>query len=98
MNLREESHGIDRRQLLGAAAAAGGAVAALHCASNLARAQAQAPAKTKHFVVIAFAGGVRTRETFGSADNVPNLKKLAARGVLYTKMRSSNLGHFGAAL
>ncbi|HUR28464.1 MAG TPA: twin-arginine translocation signal domain-containing protein, partial [Planctomycetota bacterium] len=95
----ERTHGIDRRQLLGAAAAAGGALA---FSKGLALAQSpaksQAPGKTQHVVVIAFAGGVRTRETFGSADNVPHLKKLAAQGVLYTRMRSSNLGHFGAAL
>jgi hypothetical protein len=41
---------------------------------------------------------VRTRETFGSPDNVPNLKALADEGVLYTRARTSNLGHFGATL
>ena len=28
----------------------------------------------------------------------PNLVKLASQGVLYPRMRSSNLGHFGAAM
>ncbi|MEO6710066.1 MAG: hypothetical protein ABIP42_10855, partial [Planctomycetota bacterium] len=91
---------IDRRELLGGALIAGGALAASTFTAPLARAfpSALEDRKTKRIVVIAFAGGVRTRETFGSADNVPNLKKLAARGVLYPKMRSSNLGHYGAAL
>jgi hypothetical protein len=63
------------------------------------RAHALAPErKTKHVVLIAFAGGVRTRETFGTPANVPNLKALADEGVLYTRARSANLGHFGAAL
>ncbi|HTF90583.1 MAG TPA: DUF1501 domain-containing protein [Planctomycetota bacterium] len=104
MQTSEKNHGslraIDRRELLGGALIAGGALAASTLVSPLARAF-PAPLedrKTKRIVVIAFAGGVRTRETFGSADNVPNLKKLAARGVLYPKMRSSNLGHYGAAL
>jgi hypothetical protein len=91
-----QARAIDRRQLLRAAAVAGGALATASMAGPLAF--AHPPAKTQRVVVIAFAGGVRTRETFGSADNVPNLKKLAAEGVLYPRMRSSNLGHFGAAL
>ena len=94
---RESANLIDRRQLLRAAALAGGAMATASMASSFALAQTSPP-KTKRVVVIAFAGGVRTRETFGSADNVPNLKKLASEGVLYPRMRSSNLGHFGAAL
>ena len=48
--------------------------------------------------MIAFAGGVRTRETFGTPANVPNLQAMADEGVLYTRVRSANLGHFGAAL
>ena len=89
---------LDRRAVLGGLAAAGGALALGSLAGPAFAMGQDAPPKTKRVVVIAFAGGVRTRETFGSADNVPNLKKLAARGVLYPRMRSSNLGHFGAAL
>jgi hypothetical protein len=59
---------------------------------------AQSPKKTKRIVVIAFAGGVRTRETFGMPENVPNMKAMAAEGVLYPRARTSNLGHYGAAL
>ena len=54
--------------------------------------------KTKRVILIAFAGGVRTRETFGTPANVPTLQAMADEGVLYTRMRTSNLGHFGAAL
>jgi hypothetical protein len=53
---------------------------------------------TRHLVLIAFAGGVRTKETFGTPGNVPNLVQLAQEGVLFPRTRSSNLGHFGAAL
>jgi hypothetical protein len=92
---------VDRRQLLARALAAGSALAAANLLSPLGHALPSllcAERKTQRVVVIAFAGGVRTRETFGSSDNVPNLKKLAEQGVLYPRMRSSNLGHFGAAL
>ncbi len=54
--------------------------------------------KTERVVFIAFAGGVRTRETFGTPANVPNLVGMAAEGVLYPRMRTANLGHFGATL
>jgi hypothetical protein len=49
-------------------------------------------------VVVAFAGGVRTRETLGAPDNVPNLMRIAEQGVLYARTRATNLGHFGATL
>ena len=48
--------------------------------------------------MIAFAGGVRSKETFGTPANVPNLVQMAEEGVLYPNMRTSNLGHYGAAL
>ena len=54
--------------------------------------------KTKHVVLVAFAGGVRTRETFGAPANIPALEAMAKEGVLYKRVKSSNLGHFGAAL
>lgn len=54
--------------------------------------------KTKRVVFIAFAGGVRTKETFGTPANVPNMVQMAEGGVLYPRMRTANLGHFGAAL
>jgi hypothetical protein len=52
----------------------------------------------KHVIFVAMAGGVRTRETFGMPGNVPNLKAMADEGVLYPRMRTSNLGHFGATM
>ncbi len=96
MSAQRSIPGLDRRQLLGGMAALGGVLAAAPLVSGMPAASEER--KTKRVVVIAFAGGVRTRETFGSADNVPNLKKLAEQGVLYPRMRSSNLGHYGAAL
>lgn len=54
--------------------------------------------KTKRVVLIAFSGGVRTRETFGTPDNVPNMLALAKEGVSFPRLRTSNLGHFGASM
>ena len=53
---------------------------------------------TRRVVLIAFAGGVRSRETFGAPANIPNLVQLASEGVLYPRARTANLGHFGASL
>jgi uncharacterized protein (DUF1501 family) len=83
---------LDRRGfLIGAAAGA----ASL---TSMARAQSPQTRKTRHVVLVAFAGGVRTRETFGAPGNIPTLEALAKEGVLYKRAKSSNLGHFGAAL
>ncbi|NOT31256.1 MAG: hypothetical protein HOP15_12485 [Planctomycetes bacterium] len=49
-------------------------------------------------LVVAFAGGVRTRETLGAAGNVPNLMRIAEQGVVFPRTRATNLGHFGATL
>jgi hypothetical protein len=81
---------MNRRTFLGATAATLALSAGLGAQS--------AERKTKHVVLIGFAGGVRTRETFGSPSNVPNLVSLAKEGVLYKRVKSSNLGHYGAAL
>ena len=54
--------------------------------------------KTKRVVVLAMSGGVRTKETLESPANVPNLKRLADDGVVYSRTRAANLGHFGATL
>lgn len=81
---------LDRREFL-IGAAAGALLAGAAPGAPLER-------KTQRVVLVAFAGGVRTRETFGSPGNVPTLKAMAEEGVLYTRARSSNLGHFGAAL
>jgi uncharacterized protein (DUF1501 family) len=87
---------MDRRAFLKTAAATGTVLAASRLFS--ARAELAGERKTRHLVLVAFAGGVRTRETFGTPQNVPTLQALADEGVLYTRARTSNLGHFGAAL
>ena len=95
-------HEVDRRTFLKTAAAAGGAIAG----SGLVAGEAFAMPKglsslapnTKRVIVIAFAGGVRSRETFMTPANVPTLTAMAEEGVLYTRMRTANLGHYGAAL
>ncbi len=81
---------IDRRSFL-----AGAAASALLAPKLVAAAQGK---KTQRVVLVAFAGGVRTRETFGTPGNVPNLLALAKEGVLYKRVKSSNLGHYGASL
>lgn len=55
-------------------------------------------AKTKHVVVIAFAGGVRSKETIGMPQNVPNLMRIANRGCVFPNVKAENVGHYGAAL
>ncbi|MFT5051874.1 MAG: hypothetical protein ACI8QZ_003303 [Chlamydiales bacterium] len=88
----------NRREFIKQAAGAGGLLAASPMlATGLARPWIS-KGKTRHIVLIAFAGGVRTKETFGRESNIPQLKALADEGVLYTRVRTSNLGHFGAGL
>lgn len=79
-----------RRAVLGTAGAAG------VLASTSAARPFGMQRKTTRVVVVAFSGGVRSRETFASPDNVPNLRSLADDGVLYPRLRTANLGHFGA--
>lgn len=90
-----QPNAFDRREFL-----IGTAAGSLALASD-ARATLRVPfqaRRTQHVVLVAFAGGVRTRETFGAAGNVPTLEAMAKEGVLYKRAKSSNLGHFGAAL
>jgi hypothetical protein len=54
--------------------------------------------KTQRVIVVAFAGGVRSRETIGSPDNIPNLMKLAQEGVILPHVATRNVGHYGAAM
>jgi hypothetical protein len=49
-------------------------------------------------VLLAFAGGVRSREVIGTMSNAPNLAKIAAGGCVMPNVRAANLGHYGAAL
>ncbi len=54
--------------------------------------------KTKHVVLLAFAGGVRAREVLGMTSNAPSLMKIADKGCVMPNVRAANLGHYGAAL
>jgi len=105
MDAMSHHHDPGRRRFLKASLAVGtlagaGALSGLQRRACARSAALVAPPerRTRHVVLIAFAGGVRTRETFGTPQNVPNLRAMAEEGVLYPRTRTANLGHFGAAL
>jgi len=54
--------------------------------------------RTKHVVLVAFAGGVRSRETIEEPANVPNLMRMAESGVVAPNVNVMNNGHFGATM
>ncbi len=54
--------------------------------------------KTQRAILVAFSGGVRTKETLRTPSNVPNLKRMADQGVVFPRARAENIGHFGATL
>jgi hypothetical protein len=54
--------------------------------------------KTRHALLVLFAGGVRSRDTIGTPTNVPNLMRLMQGGVVFPNCRAANLGHYGASL
>lgn len=56
------------------------------------------PPKTRHVVLVAFAGGVRSKEVLETPANVPNLMRIASAGVTMPNVRCENVGHYGAAL
>ena len=56
------------------------------------------PYKTQHVIVVAFAGGVRTRETLGTPANVPNMKRMADEGVAYMRALGLHLTGWPFAL
>jgi hypothetical protein len=56
------------------------------------------PYKTKHVVLLAFAGGVRAREVIGTTSAAPNLVKIGEKGCVLPNVKAANLGHYGAAL
>ncbi|HET6202623.1 MAG TPA: hypothetical protein VFI25_07450 [Planctomycetota bacterium] len=74
---------------IGAAAVAGTGV--------LSGAVPVAAPKTRRVVLVAFAGGVRSREILDPTI-APNLARLAAAGVVYPETVARNVGHYGAAL
>src|SRR5262249_1557233 len=80
-----------------AGVAAGAAALPPPALAALARIPRLGKYKTERAIVVAFAGGVRSRETIGAPANVPNLMKIAKGGVLFTNTRAANLGHFGAS-
>ncbi|MEM9801200.1 MAG: hypothetical protein AAGA20_12815 [Planctomycetota bacterium] len=87
---------LSRRSLLRTAAGA----SALGLSQPLASALGplRPGAQTKHVVLVVMSGGVRSRETFGSPKQIPNLVSMADEGVLFTRLRTANLGHFGASM
>jgi len=54
--------------------------------------------KTKQIVLVAFAGGVRSRETIGEPANIPNLMRIAESGIICPNVGVMNNGHFGATM
>jgi hypothetical protein len=89
---------LSRRDFLRSATALAGAAALPAGALDAWTSALGAKYKTQRVVLVAFAGGVRSRDTIGTPANVPNLLRIAKSGVLFPNLRSSNLGHFGAAL
>ena len=105
----DRARGLTRRQLLKAGATAaslaalGGRLGATPAASfpflaPPAPSPGPSPAKTKHVLLILFAGGVRSRDTIGTPANVPNLMRLAARGATFPNCGAANLGHYASSL
>ena len=87
---------LSRRSLLKAGMAAAGAAALPDSVFG-----AMAPPrayKTKHVLLVLFAGGVRSKDTIGTPANVPNLMRLADKGVVFPNCGAANLGHYGASL
>ncbi len=90
---------IDRRAFLQKGSVAAGALAlpAGLCLPESTLPNPRKP-KTKRVIVVAFAGGVRSKEVLGTPANVPNLMRIASSGVTLPCVRAANLGHYGAAL
>ena len=89
----------DRRDFLKTAGVGLGAAALSGSVAPSSLARTLAPSgKTKHVVLIAFAGGVRSKETIGMPENAPNLARIASAGVVCPNVAAQNVGHYGAAL
>lgn len=84
---------LDRRRFLQAGAWSASALGLAPLGASTPRRD-----RTERLIVVAMAGGVRTRETLGTPDNVPNLMRIAQQGVVYPRTRATNLGHFGSTL
>lgn len=85
-----------RRQFLQSSAAA--SLALPFAGPDLLRSLFRTGLRTEHVVVIAFAGGVRSKEVLETPANVPNLMRLGSAGVVFPNVRANNNGHYGAAL
>ena len=101
--MREDSQQrLNRRQFLHTSAAAAGALGLSGSLAGSAPLRPPSPdrieRKTKRVVIIAFAGGVRSKEVLETPENVPNLTAIANAGVTFPNVGTANLGHYGAAL
>lgn len=91
---RDPDPTLDRRSFLAGSAAGAGAL----CLPDSEFILPGARYKTQRVIIVAFAGGVRSKEVLGTPENVPNLMKIAKAGVTFPNVRTANLGHYGAAL
>jgi hypothetical protein len=89
---------LTRRDLLKAGAATGALALGSEPGAALLAGTRPRPRAVERVILVALSGGVRTRETLGTPANVPNLVRMAAEGMTYSRARTSNLGHFGATL
>jgi len=88
-----------RRQFLESSALAGAALPQTQPAAGSGLVGRGRPAhRTQRVILVAFAGGVRSKEVLGTPENVPNLMRIASQGVTLPNVRASNVGHYGAAL
>lgn len=88
--------GLDRRTFLKAGVLGASVLGSTPLGAPVPRSRPSG--RTERLIVVAMAGGVRSRETLGSPSNVPNLMRILEQGVVYPRTRATNLGHFGATL
>ncbi|NUN48744.1 MAG: twin-arginine translocation signal domain-containing protein [Candidatus Brocadiae bacterium] len=89
---------LTRREFLKTGTVAAAATSFLPSLLREGTAWAETGLKTRRVILVAFAGGVRSRETIGTPQNIPNLMKIARAGVVCPNMKARNIGHYGAAL
>ncbi len=91
---------VDRRQFLKTGALAAGALSLPLSAQQKKQKRNRNATNytTKRVIIVAFAGGVRSKEVLETPENVPNLMKIAGAGIAFSNVRTANLGHYGAAL
>lgn len=100
-NPTRSPEGLSRRSLLrGAAAAAALPAIPLSPRRSPLHPPLRSPLgyRTQRVILVAFAGGVRSREVIGSPENAPNIARIASQGVTLPNVRTRNVGHYGAAL